>query len=351
MKKLIGKTFLFSALVIIISGVVIRLLPDFWARPEAKIKVGYWSEHKTDYNTVFIGSSRIYHHLDPHQFDSLAGMSGLEIRSFNLGIPSCPFPQSSRMLEAVISDPDVKYIYYELTPVYTEVATELENTPENYYWYDYEQTMLLCQQVKSNETFSTSHKWKLYDQHLSALVEKNLWIGGAQTMFNTATNITESNWLVSQCRSAQGFSSLDYEMTTGPHREGNKQRRINFEQDTSILTKRVEEAMKYNALNDAGQSTPYTIYLQDLYAGLHARGVEIFFVVPPRLTQYSGLKDLLSGLPSDHIIDFSSPTEFPQFYMFRYAFDKGHLNTEGAAVFTRKLFELSLGNKRLKAGT
>src|ERR1044072_8106655 len=122
-------------------------LPEFWARPEAKAKLQFFRPRQNQFNTLFVGTSRIYHHVVCAMFDSLAAANGMNICSFNLGVPALPFPQSYLMIEsAVLHNPNVKYVIYELNPPSIEIPEAAENTPENYFWYDWTQLELLREQ-------------------------------------------------------------------------------------------------------------------------------------------------------------------------------------------------------------
>lgn len=336
-------------LVIAVSGSSLilsnYLLPEFWARTEPKVKLAYWKKHGSEYNTVFIGSSRIFHQVNPRLFDSLANANNISVNSFNLGVPSFPFPQSYRMIEAALAEySDVTTVYYEITPVYLEPAEALKNTPENYYWYDLDHTVLLCDQIQHSAAFDKQTKWTLCGGHAGAWMQKNLFLGGAQALYTTATDV-DNGWISSRCAATDGYVSLDVEMSIGPKVEGATSRRKQFLADTSILIERKAIAAAYNSEVKDFRSTPYSLFLGKLFNQLTARGIKVYFVIPPRLTDYDALYDVLSEIPREHVLNLSSPALYPEFYLSRYAFDKGHLNASGAAVFTRELFNLSL-NKR-----
>src|SRR5713226_6136440 len=49
-------------------------------------KLEYFAGHKDEFDTLFVGSSRIYHQVMPEVFDEVLRANGREARSFNFGI-------------------------------------------------------------------------------------------------------------------------------------------------------------------------------------------------------------------------------------------------------------------------
>ena len=54
--------------------------------PEVTAKLQHFRQHAAEYDTLFIGSSRIYHQLIPELFDRTTAAHGLPTRTFNAGI-------------------------------------------------------------------------------------------------------------------------------------------------------------------------------------------------------------------------------------------------------------------------
>ncbi len=49
-------------------------------------KLEHFASHKDEYDAVFVGSSKVYRHVDPALFDELTPQRGPSRRSFNLGV-------------------------------------------------------------------------------------------------------------------------------------------------------------------------------------------------------------------------------------------------------------------------
>ena len=66
----------------------------------------------------------------------------------------------------------------------------------------------------------------------------------------------------------------------------------------------------------------------------HEKGIELFFIIPPRLKRYEELFALKSALGDNKVIDLSSVQEYPALYKPENSFDIGHLNRKGAVLFS-----------------
>src|SRR6266446_10457255 len=58
-------------------------------------KFRFFAAHKDEFDTVFIGSSRIYFQISPATFDRFTRESGLSTHSFNFGIGGMYLPESA----------------------------------------------------------------------------------------------------------------------------------------------------------------------------------------------------------------------------------------------------------------
>jgi hypothetical protein len=341
MKKLLLKLFLLAVIVAGLSQVLTRLvLSPFWAHPDASVKSEYRKESNEKYNTLFIGSSRMYHHVVPDLFDSL---SGNKTHSFNLGSRSYPIPQSLKMAELVLENPSgLKYVFLEITPVNFSPSKKLVHTPRNYYWYDWNHTAMLVKHTFHVPTLAGKQKYLIAKEHALAFAEKNLFIGGGQEILNMETN-GEREHVLSWCGANAGFVSLDDESYSGENEDGAIERVQSFRSDTSVLEKRREKARKFGKSTHVKVYSPYADYIGELYEAFKAKGITLFCVIPPRLENYSGVRQLISRIPAENVIDLSSPDLYPEFYSYEFSYDRGHLNAAGAGLFTRRLFALSLG--------
>jgi len=61
-------------------------------------KFRFFAAHKDEFDTLFIGSSRVYFQISPAIFDRVTRASGLPTHSFNFGIGGMYLPETSYLL-------------------------------------------------------------------------------------------------------------------------------------------------------------------------------------------------------------------------------------------------------------
>ena len=69
MKKFILRFFGFIIVVLIINQIIKAAIPYWWGNPYYAEKIEYLKKEKSNYNLIFLGSSRIYRQIDPEIFD------------------------------------------------------------------------------------------------------------------------------------------------------------------------------------------------------------------------------------------------------------------------------------------
>ena len=96
MKKLFRNIALLLLIYIVISQVAVNSLPFSWGNTRLNTKYEEFKSRVGDFNTIFIGASTTYRHIDPTIFDSRLAEEKPDwhIHSFNFGIPANRTPQS-----------------------------------------------------------------------------------------------------------------------------------------------------------------------------------------------------------------------------------------------------------------
>ncbi len=120
-----------------------RLLP-FPEIPEVTAKLQYFAQHKDEFDTLFIGSSRIYHHVVPEVFDRAATEHGVTAHSFNLGVSGMHPPESFYVLDQVLrlKPAKLKWVFLEFEELYPNFSKEKLATRRFFYWHNWRLTRL-----------------------------------------------------------------------------------------------------------------------------------------------------------------------------------------------------------------
>lgn len=77
-----------------------RPMPD---RPFLRAKFEHWETHHGDYDTIFLGSSRVLRAFDPESYDAVMERHGTPTRSFNFGIPGMRGHEADALLRRILA--------------------------------------------------------------------------------------------------------------------------------------------------------------------------------------------------------------------------------------------------------
>ena len=333
MSHLARKLSLLAALILVANLLLLASLPYEWGEVRIRRKLDHVLERRGEYNTLFVGSSRVYRHLIPSVFDSIA--SGTT-RSFNLGVQSYGFPRSATLVEHLLRTErhGIETIVMELSPPQIDPADSNLHTPEVLYWYTPSHVLLLLK-VVAELPLRPRQTVGLWRRHVVSTAERHLNAGlgpAIITAWYQSLRPSRGN----RGDDDAGFLSLDRQLTGGG-RGVLAARRVEFGVAPRVLTERARSAVR---VLEAPSSWTYSPTLHRAYARVldlaAEQGVEIVLVLPPRLTarQYRMLLPVFERLPGGNRLDLADPRRWPAFYAPEYSFDAGHLNEAGARLFT-----------------
>src|SRR6201982_3506112 len=112
-------------------------------------KFRFFSAHKDKFDTLFIGSSRIYFQISPAVFDRVARESALPTHSFNFGIGGMYLPESAYLLEQILNlkPRNLKWIFIEYDEMQTKWSPENQTSRRALYWADWKRVSLLLRKL------------------------------------------------------------------------------------------------------------------------------------------------------------------------------------------------------------
>ena len=314
--------------------------------PELNIvtsRLRFFEEHRDDFDTLFIGSSRIRHQISPAIFDRKMSEAGFPTRSFNFGINAMVPPETGYFLERLLRTKPrhLKWVFIELDEVQVRRVPETETTQRAVYWHDWKRTALL----------------------LRAIVEAGPEQGGF-ALFRKAGQLLLAGPGKAETRDllvfhgtlfAKNFANVGRktELTRWFSNLGNKAKpfadKVGPAGDGYIPLDRVmppEEATAYeaelqNAVNAAGARhvSPATeVAYRQLADEVRKAGATPIFIVAPVMMQIELSFRPESGLAS-RIMAFNDAGAYPQLYRREMRIDSGHLNGVAAEELTRLVAE------------
>jgi hypothetical protein len=156
-----ARAFLNAALAALAFVLTCAILKTALPFPEVEIvspKLRAFTRHKDDFDTVFVGSSHIYHQVSPTIFDSVMRNNGQATHSFNFGVDAMHLPESGYALERLLKTKprNLKWVFIELDEMQVGRFHEQSGTLRALYWHDWKRTSLVLRKILAAGRFG---KW------------------------------------------------------------------------------------------------------------------------------------------------------------------------------------------------
>src|SRR5690348_6244876 len=140
-------------------------------------KFRFFAAHKDEFDTLFIGSSRIYFQISPAIFDRVTRERGLPTHSFNFGIGGMYLPETSYLLEQILNlkPRNLSWVFIEYDELQTKWSPANQTSRRALYWADWIRVSLLLRKLTDAGTDSLWRPTpaKLRDIILRQKEEKN----------------------------------------------------------------------------------------------------------------------------------------------------------------------------------
>jgi hypothetical protein len=300
-------------------------------------KFRFFAAHKDEFDTLFIGSSRVYFQISPAIFDRVARESGLPTHSFNFGIGGMYLPETSYLLEQILNlkPRNLRWVFIEYDELQTKWSPENQTSRRALYWADWKRISLLLRKLTDA---GTDALWlpspaKLRDVVLRKKDDKNtrvLLAFYAGQFEKNYTNVARAADVLEyflgrdtkeRRASYLGVASDGY--VTRPNRMSPS--------EIAAYERGLAAAM---AQTDTHPLSPYAV---DAYRQcaqeVRKIGATPIFLITPSTTQISVATESteLTGV----VMAFNNPRTYPSLYRSSVRRDGQHLTKSGAEEFTR----------------
>ncbi|MEL6986567.1 MAG: hypothetical protein AAGK97_01965 [Bacteroidota bacterium] len=335
LKKILSYGFIVMIASVLLSCITFNATPDLYEQFEMDAlirKTEVFNNSAKNYNTVFIGSSRIYHHINTPQFDSITQNT----TSFNLAVGGL-FPLRSMEYVDYLSENlnhDIKYAFVELS--FLSIVADNYKVP--FYTYDY--SFANYRQILSMiwiSNYSKKFKLNYFFQYTRLFLYKYLGFGSSKYWEDSFKELSkeevknEMYW-----KDNGGFISYDF---LRDKEEALEKRYQQFRKNgDKILERRAKSSQIPKKLAKQPDDL-YMAYIKEKLDKLAAKGIEVMIIVPPRqhkehLHYLMAIQNYLKDYPSINVFDSN---DYPEFFELKYAHDKGHLNEAGARILTKEV--------------
>jgi hypothetical protein len=112
-------------------------------------KFRFFAAHKDEFDTLFIGSSRVYFQISPAIFDRVTRENRLPTRSFNFGVGGMYFPETAYLLEQILNlkPRNLKWVFIEYDELQTKWSPDNQSSRRALYWADWKRVSLLLRKL------------------------------------------------------------------------------------------------------------------------------------------------------------------------------------------------------------
>jgi hypothetical protein len=308
------------------SALVHALLPPMIPKGVgAKLK--YFSEHKDEFDTLFVGTSHFYYGISPGIFDQTTRAAGLPTQTFNFGIDGMHPPENFYVLEQILKarPQKLKWVFIEMGEIETKLKENELETERLLYWHDWRRTLLTVR-----KTLNPRDRLKWYDNVSRIWTARRVLALHLGLFAKRLTNVGRgADW-------SPAPHDEDERMELGPAGDG-------YRIAGSAMP--VERAAVFRQalaleLSDA-HPRPVDRYTETAYrdAAKKIRDLQStpIFVSTPVIFQ--SVLQFRTAPPPGAVFSFNDAKVYPAFYDTDVRIDDGHLTKEGAEKFTVVLAE------------
>jgi hypothetical protein len=294
--------------------------------PEYTDKRAWFAQHRDEIDTVFLGSSRVRRQIDPKLFDATTAALGAPTHSFNFGLDGMGHPEQPYIIDELLAlrPHGLKNVVVELTRFAREFN---ERNPADslraLHWHTYHYTAIICAAVwRDPDHTPLSDRLIATWQHLIDCARWEWNVGGI------------SAWRNSGAISPTALGPGGNGFFPVPDRFPVEKRPAYQKQIQEMLARRGSEPPRDPLFEEVTAS---------MLAKLHAHGVRTFVVVMPRIFPQPPWNP-----PGETLLRFDDPVQDAAFFDPAMRYDAQHLNSDGAALFSRELAERFVKAERLK---
>jgi hypothetical protein len=331
-------SYLRNALIFVIalslgSAIMYPLFPG----PEfMRTELDYFEEHKDEYDVLFLGSSVIRRGIIPVQFDQEMAQLGREVKSFNLAIPGMRSHEVNYFLEQVLllKPARLQLVVVELDRFNPRINEVNYLAPRMVFWHDLPQTLLVLKSIRL-ERGPVVDQLKRTKLHTELLGAKMSSIGRGPSLVNELRGewVAQDDLKLDQNR---GWVPNTEEEMSAIGRTRMAVNRLQFLREPEQYDAALEALIQSSKAAASHDEFNFDA-LENRVENANAHGVRLLHVLAPQLELLPNIHRALANGLIKQTLNYHSPARFPSLYSKPMRFDKNHLNTTGAKLWTSML--------------
>jgi hypothetical protein len=311
-------------------------------------KFRFFAAHKDEFDTLFIGSSRVYFQISPAIFDRVTRESGMPTHSFNFGVGGMYLPETAYLLEQILNlkPRNLKWVFIEYDELQTKWSPENQSSRRALYWADWKRVSLLLRKLTDA---GTDPLWLLNPAKLRDIILRQNDEKSTRSLLTFYVTQVERNYT----NISRAADVLDHFLSRDT--KGRRASYLGAASDGYVTRPNrmsPSQAAAYErglaaAMAEAGTRplSPYAVeaYRQCAQEVRNIGAVPIFLITPS--TTEIGVATEGTGTPGV-VMAFNNPQAYPNLFRSGVRRDGQHLTKVGAEEFTRILATNFLGLAR-----
>lgn len=298
------------------------------------VKVREYLDRKDEVELLFIGTSRTFRQVDARRIDAFLARKGLQVQSYNLGIPGTTLPEAVHTLDHILTEQPSALRWVVLEPNQgLDPPPEVQNVSAQRVirWHDAATTRAVVETVWRSSA-SVSEKWEKSLEHVRSFAYQGSNIGMGPLF--VASELRGEPRRMQIYRMVQGY--LPLELDNNPaFADDLARRRKEYLDHPDLHAERIENL---RAAPRSQRSPQVEHYLAALDERLAERGIGLLlFLPPPSPDRNAAFVAAAEAGIVDGLLDFNDPDRHPEFFRPEYMHDIGHLNLRGANLLTERL--------------
>lgn len=342
---------IFMLALISTAGLINTVLPSYnipQSLGNISTKFQYFTEHKDDYDVIFLGPSTTYQGVIPKVFDESMAANGKSVRSFNFGIMAANVAEMDFYLQKILAlkPANLKWIFLDcLVNFFME---EAPTSAKNVYWHTPFKTIENFQLI-AESTYTLKGKISGFYANSISFLYRWLGIGYFSNFWQQRADTLPSDGLQKlmsgdKLLQEAGYYSMDWMKNSEEWKENFQ---LNY---LESYQGRLKQAKSRSFDRDNTSTYPINSYAIKIIKNIVSRidnfekisknKVEPIFFIPPILDSDADHSYIMRAYDLGYIstlFAFNNPNTFAPLYELDRRADGRHLNQQGAQEFTRTL--------------
>lgn len=305
-------------------------------------KLRFFEARAGDYDTLFFGSSRVLRGVVPEVFDAETARRGMPTRSFNFGIAGMEGHETAALVRRVLvmEPPRLRRVVVELPD---GESLDPSIRPENrfktrmVFWHDPQETAAAIAASGGSVDETADHLLHGLARAGAAGLGRH-WLAGMRDRLGAVIGMPPAHRLrgldpeeLARTGGFEAFSDFAYRNPDAiPLRAEFLRGLPAYRRDVRGLTAAVPAV-------ERPDDTRVADWVVRMTVAIRRAGADPIFLVPPTIRPTPEAYRLAAAGRVPGFAAFNDPAAYPRLFAVEHRFDRDHLTTEGAVLFSRLL--------------